>query len=53
MAVQASHSSLAFLASGSLGESIIPAINKLQDVFSQVRGRTECVAPTPMPSSLL
>lgn len=28
--------SLAFLASGSLGESIIPAINKLQDVFSQV-----------------
>lgn len=28
---------LGFLASGSLGESIIPAINKLQDVFSQVR----------------
>lgn len=28
--------SLAFLAAGSLGESIIPAINKLQDVFSQV-----------------
>lgn len=27
-----------FLASGSLGESIIPAINKLQDVFSQVGG---------------
>lgn len=27
---------LAFLASGSLGESIIPAINKLQDVFSQL-----------------
>lgn len=30
--------SLAFLAAGSLGESIIPAINKLQDVFSQVGG---------------
>ncbi|PRW60097.1 dynamin-related 3B-like isoform A [Chlorella sorokiniana] len=28
--------SVAFLASGSLGESIIPAINKLQDVFSQL-----------------
>lgn len=28
--------SLAFLAAGSLGESIIPAINKLQDVFSQL-----------------
>ncbi|KAL4459064.1 hypothetical protein ABPG75_013929 [Micractinium tetrahymenae] len=27
---------LGFLASGSLGESIIPAINKLQDVFSQL-----------------
>lgn len=27
---------MAFLASGALGESIIPAINKLQDVFSQV-----------------
>jgi dynamin 1-like protein len=30
-------SNMSFLASGSLGESIIPAINKLQDVFSQVR----------------
>jgi hypothetical protein len=29
-------SAMPFLASGSLGESIIPAINKLQDVFSQV-----------------
>lgn len=38
MALQASHSGLPFL-SGSLGESIIPAINKLQDVFSQVRRR--------------
>ncbi|KAI3436285.1 hypothetical protein D9Q98_002338 [Chlorella vulgaris] len=29
-------SNMSFLASGSLGESIIPAINKLQDVFSQL-----------------
>lgn len=42
--------SLAFLASGSLGESIIPAINKLQDVFSQVPacGRAAGAAQAPV-----
>lgn len=36
---------LAFLAAGALGESIIPAINKLQDVFSQVGGGCWRVPP--------
>lgn len=42
-----SGSATPFLAAGSLGESIIPAINKLQDVFSQVGAASSSAAAPP------